>query len=119
MSATRKLALLSALAVLAPAWIAHAEILPDGASKAVLSAPVAKGVEVVFDGRIWWCEQSVCAAHPNDSADRQTIAHECLDAASHLGRFTSYQTGKVVLTDTQLAACNVEATTKGPHPVSW
>jgi hypothetical protein len=110
-------ACLAVLAISAPA-LAHAADLQKGESRAVLASPAPKPVEAVIDGRIWHCQDTVCAARPNDSADSQRITKECHRAAVWLGHFTAYQTGAKTLTDVELVGCNAGVTTKEPRSPS-
>jgi hypothetical protein len=106
---------LSAIFMAATAVPAQADVLPDGASKATLISPAPTPIEAVIDGRIWHCTGASCDAAANDSADVQTLPHECHRTAIWLGKFSAYQTGAVALTDAQLTACNANVTTKTPR----
>ncbi len=81
-----------------------AELRP-GESHAVLIKATDRGTQEVIDGRVWRCDGAECVAMPNDSDRRYPPVTECRNAARTLGKFSAYATGKVTLTDVQLAEC--------------
>jgi hypothetical protein len=97
---------LAAMCAFAPAFMASADTLPKGESRAVLAAPSAQKGELVIDGRIWRCDGTSCEAHASDMADNHRPARECHNAAVRFGAFTAYQTGPVTLSDAELKECN-------------
>jgi hypothetical protein len=96
------LALVAASALAMPTLAAE---YPKGESHAVLVKAAPAGTEVVVDGRIWRCDGVACVALANDSDLHNKPVVECRNAARTLGKFSAYSTGKITLTDAQLAEC--------------
>ncbi len=96
------LALIAASACALPSLAAE---YPKGESHAVLVKAASPGTEAAVDGRIWRCDGAACVAFASDSDLHNKPVVECRNASRALGKFSAYTTGKITLTDAQLAEC--------------